>query len=120
MLNYHPYFSNLMMKVNDMILSNQSSEFYNHVTTYPSTHPTIFVLFIRVHLSWQTLIIFLFFSFTIEIYLSLSLLHQRAQIKLLSSFYLLYLSTYLPRLNSLVRLYSLSLSMKFKTWNNQY
>ena len=76
---------------------------YNFVTSF--TYPTYFTLpfffFIGVHLDWQTLITL--FLLHMEIYLILTLLHPRAQIKLLSSFYLLYLSTYLPRLNYLVR-----------------
>ena len=62
-----------------------------------------FFFFIRVHLDWQTLITL--FLLHMEVYLNLTLLHPRAQNKLLSSFYLFYLSTYLPRLNCLVRFY---------------
>jgi len=78
----------------------------HHLATLP-TLTWYFFFFIWVHLDWQTLITL--FLLHMKVYLNLTLLHPRAQIKLLSSFYLLYLSTYLPRLNSLVRFYSLSL-----------
>ena len=92
--------------------------FCNLSTTYPLTHPTIFSsLYLgafRLANPYQS------FSFLYKInYLILTLYHPRAQIKLMSSFYFLYLSNDLPRLNCLVRFYSLTINIKFKAWNSQ-
>ncbi len=83
----------------------------------PSTYPAYFILaffllylgVLRLANPYQSS-----FSFTWRAYLSLHLLHPRAQIKLLISLYLLYLSIYLPSLNSLVRFYSLFYNMKLE------
>ena len=108
-----------------LVIKVKNNTFQRH---YPSqvilphhlpTLPTLawhFFFFIMVHLNKQTLITL--FLLHMEVYLNLTWLHPRAHIKLLSSFYSLCLSTYLPRLNILVRFYSLLLKHEIQIWTS--
>jgi len=100
----------------NVLLSNQSSYFYNLSSTYPSAHPTIFSSF---YFGAFKLANPYPISFKAGNYPILTLYHPRVQIKLMSYFYVLYISNDLPGLNILVRFYSLTINMKFKAWHNQ-
>ena len=104
---------------------------YLHIYNYHSPHiilqhhllilPTLthhFHFFLRVYLDWQTLIKLPFLLHG-DTYLSLHLLHPRAQIKLLSSFFH---STYLVIYQDYtvwLGIYSLLLKHEIEIWTSQ-
>ena len=97
-----------MMKVNDVILANHSSEFCNHSSTYPPTHPTIFStlyygalklanpyqifpFFYKDILTKSNLITFKGSDYSVELLLFTLPIYLSTKIKLLGQIFILYI-----------------------------